>query len=108
MYEYIDVWIKNNDISLIEKEGYTNQKWLGYRKTDGSIIWAGEYYGLRRNEYLTIMQITDQLDVIYKGLKAIRDANVVTLPQDTLDWISKCDSVKINIPKPPDNTPYVK
>lgn len=108
MYEYIDVWIKDNDISLVEKSGYTKQQWLGYKKTDGSIIWAGNYYGERKQMYVTDMQITDQIDAIYKGLKAVKDAGAITLPQDTLDWISKCDSVKTNIPKPPDNTPFIK
>lgn len=108
MYEYIDVWVKDNEISLVEKDGYEHKQFLGYKQADGSIIWAGEYYKLRQQEYLNNMQITDEIDAIYKGLKAIRDAGTITLPQDTLDWISKCDSVKTNIPKPPTDMEFIK
>lgn len=107
MYEYIEVWVKDNDICLTEKDGYVHQQWLGYKKEDGSIIWAGDYQALRDQAYNNL-DINKQLDAIYQGFKVLKDNNVVTLSDDTNNWITSISDIKNNIPVPPDNVPYIK
>jgi hypothetical protein len=42
--------------------------------------------------------VPSQIDAIYKGFKAIRDAGI-TLPPDTLAWIAELDEIKSRYPK---------
>ena len=57
-------------------------------------------YGPRRAA--AYQKPTDQIDAIYKGFVAIRDANIpgLTLPQATLDWLDHVAEVKAALPKP--------
>lgn len=59
---------------------------------------TSDYRQRRSEEY---QRPPDQLDAIFKGFKAIRDANIpgLTLPQDTLDWIARIEAVKEKLPK---------
>jgi hypothetical protein len=43
--------------------------------------------------------IGDQIDAIMKGFNSLADQGY-TLPQETLDWVSQCLSVKTAYPKP--------
>ncbi|MFW6855397.1 hypothetical protein ACODYM_29320 [Burkholderia gladioli] len=44
------------------------------------------------------MPVSDQLDAIVKGFKAMAAAGIV-LPNETVKWIEHCDAVKRRIPK---------
>ncbi len=49
----------------------------------------------RRPEYPSP---SEQLDAIYKGFRAIRDAGI-TLPPETLEWLAEIEAVKAKFPK---------
>lgn len=42
--------------------------------------------------------LTEQLDAIMKGFKALRDAGIA-LPEETLAWIESCEAVKLKYTK---------
>lgn len=54
------------------------------------------YTEQRSKQYLPI---EDQLDAAMKGLEAVRQAGIVDLPGETIEWLDHCKAVKANNPK---------